>query len=226
MGNEKQARILLDRLQAAGYDVLVADVETTQNVSEARTMGRWERGYLEAENGTAAGLDAELGGRWVPQSFSASLFNEPGDTESICAANAAAIAADYGCVSEYQVYRVADKDAGPKPETTQGRAKAGGPLVDSDTLGAVRAAATARATPRNNRLQTGKDFGRYQRGKLFLRTHRIKDLPGRNRLTSGRRRRPDGGLACRWRAGTSNTGPAPTRRALGRFGALSSCIHL
>ncbi|WP_369745639.1 zeta toxin family protein [Paenarthrobacter sp. AMU7] len=62
LGNEKQARILLDRLQAAGYDVLVADVETTQNVSEARTMGRWERGYLDAENGTATGPDAELGG--------------------------------------------------------------------------------------------------------------------------------------------------------------------
>lgn len=160
LGNEKQARILLDRLQAAGYDVLVADVETTQKVSEARTMGRWERGYLDAENGTAAGLDAELGGRWVPQSFPASLFNEPSDTESVCAANAAAIAADYGCVSEYQVYRVADRDAGPKLETTQGRAKAGGPLVDSDTLGAVRAASTTRATHHSNRPQTGKDFGR------------------------------------------------------------------
>ncbi|MHC8609087.1 zeta toxin family protein [Paenarthrobacter ureafaciens] len=63
LGNEKQARILLDRLQAAGYEVLVANVETTQKVSEARTMGRWERGYLDAENGTATGLDAELGGR-------------------------------------------------------------------------------------------------------------------------------------------------------------------
>lgn len=134
LANEKQARILLGRLQAAGYDVLVADVETTQKVSEVRTMGRWMSGYLDAENGTAAGLDAELGGRWVPQSFSASLFNEPSDPESICALNAAAIAEDYGCVSAYRVYRVADKDAGPRLETTRGRAKVGGPLVDSETL--------------------------------------------------------------------------------------------
>jgi chloramphenicol 3-O-phosphotransferase len=157
LGNEKQARILLDRLQAAGYDVLVADVETTQGVSEARSMSRWERGYLDAENGTATGLDAELGGRWVPQSFPASLFNEPGDTESICAAHAAAIAADYGCVSEYQVYRVADKEAAPKLETTQGRARAGGPLIDSETLEAVRGASTIR---RNSRNQANKGLDR------------------------------------------------------------------
>jgi hypothetical protein len=160
MGNEKQARILLDRLRDAGYDVLVADVETTQDISEARTMGRWERGYLEAENGTATGLDLELGGRWVPQSFPASLFTDPSDTQSVCAANAAAIAADYGCVSEYRVYRVADKDAGPKLETTKGRATATGPLIDSETLAAVRAASTTRTMPHQARPQTGKDFGR------------------------------------------------------------------
>lgn len=130
LGNEKQAKILLDRLQAANYDVQIADVETTQSITEARSMDRWERGYLAAENGTATGIDAELGGRWVPQSFAASLFNEPNDTESICASNAAAIAANYGCVSKFQVYRVADKDAGPKLETTRGRAKSGGLLVD------------------------------------------------------------------------------------------------
>lgn len=41
----------------------------------------------------------------------------PGRPESACAANSAAIAADYGCVSEYQVFRVSGKDAGPKLET-------------------------------------------------------------------------------------------------------------
>ncbi|MFH5880208.1 hypothetical protein [Arthrobacter sp. NA-172] len=30
-------------------------------------LARWERGYLEAENGTVTGRDAELGGRWVPR---------------------------------------------------------------------------------------------------------------------------------------------------------------
>lgn len=123
LSGEKNARAQLDALQAAGYDVKVADVETTRAVSEARTLGRWERGYLEAENGTATGRDAELGGRWVPQSFPASLFTTSDAKESICAANAAAVATDYGCISEYVVYRVAGKDAGPVLDATFGRAK-------------------------------------------------------------------------------------------------------
>jgi len=160
LGNEKQARMLLDKLEAAGYDVMVADVETTQAVSEARTMGRWERGYLEAENGTATGADATLGGRWVPQSFPASLFTTPDDKESRCAANAAAVAADYGCISEYVVYRVADKNSGPVMDTKQGRTKPGGPLVDADTLAAVRTAAPTRVAPEKGRNTSRNDFGR------------------------------------------------------------------
>ena len=160
LSGEKNARAQLDALQAAGYDVKIADVETTQAVSEARTLGRWERGYLEAENGTATGRDAELGGRWVPQSFPASLFTTPDAKESICAANAAAVATDYGCVSEYLVYRVADKDAGPKLETTKGRAKPDGPLVDSETLAAVRAASTTRPPQHRGEPQAGRGFGR------------------------------------------------------------------
>lgn len=160
LGNEKQARILMDRLAAVGYDVLVANVETTQAVSEARTMGRWERGYLASENGTAKGDDAKLGGRWVPQSFPASLFTTPEDKESQCAANAAAVAADYGCISEFVVYRVADKDSGPVLDTKQGRTKRDGPLVDADTLAAVRTVATARARPARGGPAIVKDFGR------------------------------------------------------------------
>ncbi|WP_427129128.1 hypothetical protein [Pseudarthrobacter sp. S9] len=124
-------------------------------------MGRWERGYLDAENGTAAGLDAELGGRWVPQSFPASLFATPEDKESRCAANAAAVAADYGCVSEYVVYRVADKDSGPELESKKGRPSQNGPLVDGDTLAAVCASsATRETTPAKGRPPTRQDFGR------------------------------------------------------------------
>ncbi|GGI03232.1 hypothetical protein GCM10007170_46730 [Arthrobacter liuii] len=156
---EKNARVQLDALQAAGYDVKIAAVETIRAVSEARTLGRWERGYLEAENGTATGRDAELGGRWVPQSFPASLFTTPDAKESICAANAAAVATDYGCVSEYVVYCVADKDAGPMLETMKGRAKPGGPLVDSETLDAVRAASTGSEPQHRGRPQVGRDFG-------------------------------------------------------------------
>lgn len=71
-----------------------------------------------------------------------------------------AVAADYGCVSEYVVYRVADKDARPRLETTKGRAKPNGPLVDSETLAAVRAASTTRAPQPRDRLQANRDFGR------------------------------------------------------------------
>ncbi|UYY81972.1 zeta toxin family protein [Arthrobacter sp. YA7-1] len=160
LSGEKNARAQLDALQAAGYDVKVADVETTRAVSEARTLGRWERGYLEAENGEATGRDAELGGRWVPPSFPASLFTTADAPESICAANAAAVATDYGCVSEYLVYRVVDKDASPKLETTKGRTKPDGPLVDGETLAAVRAASTTRSPQHRGRPQAGNDFGR------------------------------------------------------------------
>ncbi|GAP53888.1 hypothetical protein AHiyo6_04530 [Arthrobacter sp. Hiyo6] len=50
---------------------------------------------------------AELGGRWVSQSFLASLFATVEARKSICAANAA-VAPGYGCVSEYVMYRVVD----------------------------------------------------------------------------------------------------------------------
>ena len=112
-------------------------METTQDISESRTLSRWERGYVAAENGTASGIDAELGGRWVPQSFPASLFTTPADRESRCAANAAAVAADYGCVSEYVMYRVADQKSGPVLDTKAGREYVGGPLqpsVDTTSL--------------------------------------------------------------------------------------------
>ncbi|MDO5866921.1 MULTISPECIES: zeta toxin family protein [Paenarthrobacter] len=88
LSGEKNARAQLEALQAAGYDVKVADVETTQTVSEARILARWERGYLDAEEGLATGREAELGGRWVPRSFSAGLFTTAGAADSVCAANA------------------------------------------------------------------------------------------------------------------------------------------
>ncbi len=159
LSSEKNARMLLDALNAAGYDVMVADVETTQAVSEARIMVRWERGYLAAENGKDTGKDTELGGRWVPQSFSASLFTAPEDKESRCAANAAAVAADYGCVSEYVVYRVADRNSGPVLDIKHRRTKPDGPLVDADTLAAVRTASPTHAAPSKGRPSSSNDFG-------------------------------------------------------------------
>lgn len=159
LSSEKNARTQLEVLQAAGYDVKIADVETAQPVSEARILARWERGYLDAESGIAIGREAELGGRWVPRSFSAGLYTPTGATDSICAANALMVATDYGCVSEYLVYRVADKDSAPELEKTQGRTRPDGPLVDGETLAAVRASTTPRA-PHQRGQSTGRDFGR------------------------------------------------------------------
>lgn len=104
--------------------MLLADVETTQETSEARVLGRWERGYLAAEDGTVAGQDAVLGGRWAPLSFAASLHTGPGARESVCAANAAVMAAEFGCVSEYSLYRV--DDAGSARCSPCGRAAQSG----------------------------------------------------------------------------------------------------
>lgn len=70
------------------------------------------------------------------------------------------MAIDYGCVSEYVVYRVADKDASPKPEAMKGRARPGGPLVDSETLAAVRAASTTRRPQHRGLPQGAEHFGR------------------------------------------------------------------
>lgn len=159
LSGEKNARAQMDVLQAAGYDVKVADVETTQALSEARTLGRWERGYLAAENGTATGRDATLGGRWVPLSFPAALFAGSDAAESVCAANAKAVAADYGCVSEYVVYRVRDELGAPELDAAHGRAKPGGPLVDGETLAAVNASVTSRSGSKHVPSAKGKDFG-------------------------------------------------------------------
>jgi hypothetical protein len=155
LSGEKNARAQFEALEAAGYDVMLADVETTQEISEAGTLGRWERGYLAAEDSTAERQDAVLGGRWVPLSFPASLYTGPGAAESVCAANAAAIAADFGCVGEYALYRVDDAGSAPVAVVRKGRTAPGGPLVDGETLDAVRTAATVR--PPRPALQPQRD---------------------------------------------------------------------
>lgn len=153
LSGEKNARLQLDALQAAGYDVKIADVETTQDISEARTLSRWERGYTAAENGTATGVDAELGGRWVPQSFPASLFTTPAATESRCAANAAAVAKDYGCVSEYVLYRVPDKNSGPVLDIKAGRENAGSPLMPAEKTEAAGSEPGIHVDPRLEQMR-------------------------------------------------------------------------
>lgn len=159
LSGEKNARMQLGALQRAGYDVMVVDVESTQAVSEFRIMRRWERGYLAAEDGTGTGLDAEMGGRWVLPSYPAALFITPMDKQSVCAANAAAVARDYGCVSEYAVYRVKDNDSAPELESRLSRIKPNGPLVDG--YGPTTLPSASKADPahtRNNR-RSRNDLG-------------------------------------------------------------------
>ncbi|WP_136611069.1 hypothetical protein [Sinomonas albida] len=91
-------------------------------------------------------------------SFPASLYTVNAARESVCAANAAAMAEDFGCVSEYALYRVEDAASAPVPAVRKGRAARGGPLVDRETLDAVRTAATAR--PARPTPQAQPDAGR------------------------------------------------------------------
>ena len=63
--------------------------------------------------------------------------------KSVCAA----MAADFGCVSEYAPCRVEDADSAPVADVRKGRTVRGGPLVEGKTLDAARTAATARPAP-------------------------------------------------------------------------------
>jgi len=58
-----------EQLTRAGYEVTVVDVEAPWEVTQDRVARRWREAYVAAENGTATGRTATLGGRWVARAL-------------------------------------------------------------------------------------------------------------------------------------------------------------
>jgi chloramphenicol 3-O-phosphotransferase len=126
LSSDAKARDLARRLERAGYDVQVVDVEVPREVSEERIRTRWREGNELAEKGEG------LGGRWVPSEFGAWVYGAP-DGGSRPEANARMVAEESPAVSRYRVYRTtaeqAEAKASPSLETDMSRATRGGPLL-------------------------------------------------------------------------------------------------
>lgn len=112
MSNTESAKALVKRLEAAGYSMKIAVVDTSRDVTVARVEHRWAKGYQEAEAGTASdAIDRELGGRWVPDQVVAAMYEE--SETSVCRASAIAVADSCVAVDEIAVYRVDRADGAP-----------------------------------------------------------------------------------------------------------------
>ncbi|MGW6132380.1 zeta toxin family protein [Cellulomonas sp. NPDC055163] len=148
LSKASRADQMLHGLALAGYEVTVVDVEAPREVTQQRVANRWREGYLDAEQRTAAGEEPGMGGRWVPTSFSGSLYGAGRDDRSVCEDVARQVAERHPVVRELHVYRVNAVEAAPVPSDVRGRV-AGGPLMDSETYAARRAA--ARGTPASTR---------------------------------------------------------------------------
>lgn len=115
LGEEEDADGIMRQLDAAGYQVILADVETSRGIAWQRIEQRWREGYLAALEGTATGTELLLGGRWVPPSIPAALYPDGGSGDSVCAAVGAAVAGRYACVRQRLLYRVEAAQAQPVP---------------------------------------------------------------------------------------------------------------
>ncbi|MFS0701781.1 hypothetical protein AB6N24_17545 [Cellulomonas sp. 179-A 4D5 NHS] len=108
---------MLQTLAKAGYDVTIVDVEAPREVTQQRVANRWRDGYLEAERRIAAGEGPGLGGRWVPASFSGSLYPAGRDERSVCEDVACQVAERHPVVRELHTYRVTAVEGAPQPDT-------------------------------------------------------------------------------------------------------------
>jgi chloramphenicol 3-O-phosphotransferase len=114
LGAEADAEEVMGQLNAGGYRVVLADVETSHETAWQRIQQRWREGYLAALEGTATGSSALLGGRWVPPSIPAGLYPAGGGGDSVCAAVSAAIAGCYPCIEERLLFRVENVHSQPQ----------------------------------------------------------------------------------------------------------------
>lgn len=131
LSRSTKAHRLLERLAVAGYEVSIVDVEAPREVTQERVAGRWLRDYVAVENGTATGLTATLGGRWVPSSFSGGFYGAGRDDRSVSEDVAAEVAERHQVVREFDVHRVAHVDASPVHVARRGRVDDSG-LLDAE----------------------------------------------------------------------------------------------
>lgn len=146
------------RLERAGYDVRVIDVEVPYEVSRARIESRWSEGRAEF----FAGRD-DLGGRWVPSEFARSVyFTDEGVSKP--ERNAELLANECTAVSRFERWRTtqAAEDAAiatgqratPVLEVNRARPAPAARLVDGPVaVGADGARAARLAASRPPRTQ-------------------------------------------------------------------------
>lgn len=133
------------RLDAAGYDVRVVDLEASQEISALRVEQRWTQVMREYDN---ASTDAtSLGGRWVPSEYVAGLYPARLGGASVCEENARELASSCAAVVRYDVLRVVDANAAPQQEVALGRSRRGAPLVAATAATAARRASGVSVAP-------------------------------------------------------------------------------
>src|SRR5690606_30127203 len=146
------------RLDAAGYDVRVIDVEVPFELSESRIRSRWEHSYTNALEGGDS-----LGGRWVPSEYARDVFDGP-DKKSKPEAAAQRLAQECPAVSRYRVFRtgpeqVTEGRAQPNLEVDLSRSSRGAALVDVSVSRVQRSLDASRPT-RRNMGRSGDGIGR------------------------------------------------------------------
>lgn len=157
LSGERSALELGQRLQRAGYEVRVIDVETTYAISAARVEQRWRevtRAFQDNEQQTG------LGGRWVPSEYTRALFPVELAGRSTCEQVARTLAERCGAVMRHEVHRVADPAAPPLLESAHERARVGGPLLEAAAASAAREAAVGRVDLRSPATQREPYRGR------------------------------------------------------------------
>lgn len=150
LSNEVDAVALGQRLNEAGYDVRVIDVEVPYELSEERIRGRWEHAYTTALEGGDS-----LGGRWVPSEYARDVFNGPGGSSKPEAA-ARSLAEQCPAVGRYRVFRTTAAEARlagaeKRPaqstlEVDKSRSSRSATLVNTELARTQQRAAVARPT--------------------------------------------------------------------------------
>lgn len=158
LSSEADALALGRRLDEAGYDVRVIDVEVPYELSEERIRGRWEHAYA----GALEGGDS-LGGRWVPSEYAREVFDGPGGMSKPEVA-ARALAEQCPAVSRYRVFRTTAEEA----HAAESEGRSAHAAVEVDRSRGSRNAALVDTSLTRARMRSG-DSSIEERGPAALR---------------------------------------------------------